>query len=238
MLQVILSIKKEAASEHILYLELQFDPTSLLDPGNPVSVDDFVTTLKRRLQHGPATQTGVTVRFQMAAYRSATDARKEVENAFQFVDHHRDLWVGVNLLGEEGRDGGELSRFSSALKDMQSRYDIPFSLHAGELDSQGEQVRDALYVGASRIGHAINLVTDPLAMLLMRHGQIPIETSLVSNKLLNYTPDLAKHPFPIYLRSGIPMCLNTDDPGAFGGESEGSVFPGLEAVPLDLERDR
>ena len=52
-------------------------------------------------------------------------------------------------------------------------------------------------------------------MLLMRHGNIPIESSLVSNKMLQYTPDLSTHPFPVYLRFGIPMCLNTDDPGAW-----------------------
>lgn len=225
MLQVIPEIMQEAASEHIMYLELQFDPTSLRDAmGQPVLAEGFLESLKERLQEPAVAHYGVTVRFQMAAYRYATDPHSEILNAFRFVDHHRDLWVGVNLLGEEGRPGGGLSRFASALQEMRVHYDIPFSLHAGELDSPGHEVRDALFVGASRIGHAVNLVSDPLAMFLMRHGGIPIETSLVSNKLLNYTPDLATHPFPLYLRSGIPMCLNTDDPGAFGGTLTDEFF--------------
>ncbi|MFI5337629.1 MAG: hypothetical protein ACHQ5A_12650, partial [Opitutales bacterium] len=37
--------------------------------------------------------------------------------------------------------------------------------------------------------------------------------NLISNRLLEYTPDLAKHPFPEYLRTGVPVCLNTDDRG-------------------------
>ncbi|MEJ1972057.1 MAG: hypothetical protein WDM96_06160 [Lacunisphaera sp.] len=40
-----------------------------------------------------------------------------------------------------------------------------------------------------------------------------VEINLISNRLLEYTPDLAKHPFPEYLRTGIPVCLNTDDRG-------------------------
>lgn len=107
---------------------------------------------------------------------------------------------------------------------MRRRYDIPFSLHAGEIDIPGHQVHDALVVGASRIGHAVNLITDPDTVLLMDHAEIPIETSLVSNQVLQYTPDLAQHPFPLYLRSGIPMCLNTDDPGAWGGSLTDDFF--------------
>lgn len=130
----------------------------------------------------------------------------------------------MNLLGEEGRPGGELARFSSTIRKMRAQYDIPLSLHAGELDSPGPQVHDALILGASRVGHAVNLISDPDTMLLMRHGSIPIESSLVSNKLLEYTPDLSTHPFPLYLRSGIPICLNTDDPGAWGGSLTDEFF--------------
>ncbi|MDQ2712164.1 MAG: adenosine deaminase [Acidobacteriota bacterium] len=225
MLEVIPEIVKEAASEHVLYLEIQFDPTSLHDAaGHPASTGVFIEMLKKRLARPDVAAEGVTVRFQMAAYRYTADSYKEFLNAFQFVDQHRDLWVGVNLLGEEGRPGGELSRFTSTLRKMRARYDIPLALHAGELDFPGHQVHDALILGASRIGHAVNLISDPDTMLLMRHGGIPIETSLVSNKRLEYTSDLSTHPFPLYLRAGIPMCLNTDDPGAWGGSLTDEFF--------------
>lgn len=225
MLEVIPEIVRAAASEHVLYLELQFDPTSLHDAaGAPVPPNAFLEKLKNRLRAPDVADCGVTVRFQMEAYRYAADPHKEFLNAFEFVSEHRDLWVGINLLGEEGRPGGKLSRFAPTLRELRAKYDIPLSLHAGELDSPGREVHDALVLGASRIGHGVNLITDPDTMLLMRHGDIPVETSLVSNKMLEYTPDLAKHPFPIYLRSGIPMCLNTDDPGAWGGSLTDEFF--------------
>lgn len=225
MLAVIPEMIKEAATEHVTYLELQFDPTSLHDAaGQPVAPDPFVEQLKERLTQPDVLQTGVTVRFQRAAYRYAKDPDREVQDAFQFVDHHRDLWVGVNLLGEEGRPGGALSRFAGVLQQMRSRYAIPFSLHAGELDTPGPEVREALLLGASRIGHAVNLSSDPETMQRMRQAQVPIEISLVSNYLLQYTPDLVRHPFSLYLRSGIPICLNTDDPGAWDGSLTDEFF--------------
>ena len=42
-------------------------------------------------------------------------------------------------------------------------------------------------------------------------------------------PDLSKHPFPEYLRFGIPVCLNTDDRGMFGSDLTDEYFT---AVPL------
>lgn len=69
MLEVIPQIVKEAASEHVLYLELQFDPTSLHDAaGHPASTGAFIEMLKKRLTRPDVANSGVTVRFQMAAY--------------------------------------------------------------------------------------------------------------------------------------------------------------------------
>lgn len=52
-------------------------------------------------------------------------------------------------------------------------------------------------------------------MLLMRNNKYLVEINLVSNKVLEYVPDTAQHPFPEYLRFGIPVCLNTDDRGSW-----------------------
>jgi adenosine deaminase CECR1 len=45
-------------------------------------------------------------------------------------------------------------------------------------------VRDTLLLGATRIGHALNLTSDPDTLLLMRNNGYLIETSLISNQLL------------------------------------------------------
>jgi predicted acyl esterase len=42
-------------------------------------------------------------------------------------------------------------------------------------------------LGATRIGHGVNLISDPDTMLMMRHNRYLVEISLVSNQVLEYT---------------------------------------------------
>ena len=120
------------------------------------------------------------------------------------------------MAGREDNDKGYALRFLPEYRKLRRTYsDIPLSIHAGEKDNPGHEVRDTLLLGATRIGHGVNLITDPDTMLLMRNNQYLVEINLVSNKVLEYVPDTATHPFPEYLRFGIPVCLNTDDRGSW-----------------------
>jgi len=74
-------------------------------------------------------------------------------------------------------------------------------------------VRDTLLLGADRIGHGLNLISDDDTMLLMRYGHYLVEINLISNLLLEYVNDYSEHPFPEYLRTGIPVALSSDDRG-------------------------
>src|SRR5258708_4110124 len=61
-------------------------------------------------------------------------------------------------------------------------------------------------------------------MLLMQDRKYLVEINLISNRLLEYVPDLDRHPFPEYLRFGIPVCLNTDDPGVWDSNITDEYF--------------
>ena len=100
------------------------------------------------------------------------------------------------------------------------------------MDSPGQDVRRTLMLGARRIGHGVNLITDPDTMLLMQGRQYLVEVSLISNQLLEYVPDLDRHPFPEYLRRGIPVCLNTDDPGAWDSNITDEYFTAVTRFKL------
>ena len=49
----------------------------------------------------------------------------------------------------------------------------------------------------------------------------------ISNRLLEYTPDLRRHPFIEYLRFGIPVCLNTDDAGVWDSNLTDEYFTAI-----------
>jgi adenosine deaminase CECR1 len=203
-------------AEHMAYLETQFTATGAVrNNGTAVPDDEAVAYVRARLARPDAAATGVTVRFQRTILRFAPDAEQRMEEAYRFVDGHRDLWVGLNIAGIEDNGRGYPLRFLPTLRRMRAVYPaLPLSFHAGEMDGPDRHVRDTLLLGASRIGHGVNLIKDPDTLLLMQQTRrVLVEINLISNHLLGYVPDLSRHPFPEYLRTGIPVCLNTDDRG-------------------------
>jgi adenosine deaminase CECR1 len=103
------------------------------------------------------------------------------------------------------------------------------------VDEPNFHVRDTLLLGAKRIGHGVNLITDPDTMLLMRHGPYMVEINLISNLLLEYVSDYSQHPFPEYLRTGIPVALSTDDRGMWDSNMTDEYFVAVKEFNLSWE---
>jgi adenosine deaminase CECR1 len=204
-------------AEGIRYIESQWIPSGTRDgAGKVIPPEEANRIVRDRLQQADVRASGVELRFQDVIIRYRPDAEQQLEAAYDWVSRHRDTWVGINMAGREDNDKGSALRFLPTYRKLRRTYsDIPLSIHAGEKDNPGHEVRDTLLLGATRIGHGVNLITDPEAMLLMRNGKYLVEINLVSNKVLEYVPDTAQHPFPEYLRFGIPVCLNTDDRGSW-----------------------
>ena len=72
-------------------------------------------------------------------------------------------------------------------------------------------------------------------MQLMRCGKFLVEINLVSNHLLGYVDDPDKHPFPIYLRQGIPCCLCTDDRGMWDSNMTDEFYFAVSRFNLSWE---
>jgi adenosine deaminase CECR1 len=207
---------KAFGAEHVAYLETQFGVEDMVDnDGRKIPDADAVAFVKERLSRPDALATGVTVRFQRTILRFAPDAQAHLEKAYAFVDANRDLWVGVNMAGIEENGKGYPLRFLDTFRKMRSRYPtLALSIHAGEMDGPDHHIRDTLLLGATRIGHGVNLIKDPETLVLLQQSRrVLVEINLISNRLLGYVPDLSLHPFPEYLRTGVPVCLNTDDRG-------------------------
>jgi adenosine deaminase CECR1 len=222
--------------EGVRYIEFQLGPWNRRHGDEPLTDDGFHEILQARLAEPDAVATGVTVRFQTNVLRFADDAEERVEQSFAFVDRHRDLWVSVNLVGREDNDKGYPLRFLETFRKMRRRYPaIGLAIHGGEVDEPNEHVRDTLLLGANRIGHGTNLITDPDTLLLMRTGKFAIEISLVSNQLLDYAESTELHPFPEYLRLGIPVTLATDDRGMWDSNMTDEYFHAVTAFNLSWD---
>ena len=66
----------------------------------------------------------------------------------------------------------------------------------------------------------------------MRHGPYLVEINLISNLLLEYVSDYSEHPFPEYLRTGIPVALSTDDRGMWDSTMTDEFFVAVKEFNL------
>jgi adenosine deaminase CECR1 len=225
---------KRYGAQGLHYLEAQMGVSNYQDQeGAPIDSERVAQIFRERLSQPDVKATGMTVRFLITIIRFAPNAEENLKKAYDFVDRHRDLWVGINMAGREDNEKGHALRFLETYRDMRRKYSgIQLSIHGGEKDSPGREVRDTLLLGATRIGHGVNLISDPDTMLLMRNGKNLVEINLISNRLLEYTPDLSKHPFPEYLRFGIPVCLNTDDSGVWDSDIVDEYYTAVKTFNL------
>lgn len=108
--------------------------------------------------------------------------------------------------------------------------------HAGE-NGPGSNVREAvLEGGVARIVHGIRADDATLDLLAGRH--IPVDICPTSNRAL--AADVAPHPLPRMLATGVRCALGTDDPGVtpcdLGTEAAAARTMGLDATALETLR--
>ncbi len=214
-LEMTVETMKRYGAERVRYLEPQTIPVGMVHAdGSAVDPEELHRRLKARLDQADARATGVAVRWQVVVLRFTPVAEKKIEEAYAFVDGHRDLWVGINMAGREDNDKGHPRRFIETYRRMRHRYSgIGLAIHAGEVDEPNSHMRDTLLLGATRLGHGNNVLTDDDLVLHLRSGIAFVEINLVSNLLLEYVTDYSQHHFAEMLRLGIPCGLSTDDSG-------------------------
>lgn len=220
-------------AECLLYLEAQIMVHGFTTPdGTAIAPEAVAEIYRARLKEADAVESGVTVRFQIAILRFTPDAEQFLEVVYKFVAAHDDF-VGINMVGREDNDKGYPLRFLDTLRKLRREVgDVPLAFHAGEVDEPNQHVRDTLLLGADRIGHGVNLITDPDTLLLMRHGPYLVEVNLISNLLLEYVSDYSQHPFPEYLRIDVPVALSTDDRGMWDSTITDEFFVAVREFDL------
>jgi adenosine deaminase CECR1 len=237
MCDVLLRNMEAFGREGVVYLETQQGLQGALKPdGSPYAVDDVAAIYRSCLASPRAKATGVEVRFQNALLRYLPDAEQRLRELYAITARYRDLYVGINMVGREDNGKGYPLRFLPVLRELRRKYpDIKLSIHAGEVDEPDYHVRDTLLLGAQRIGHGVNLITDPETMVLMRNGPYMVEINLISNLLLEYVSDYSQHPFPEYLRVGIPVALSTDDRGMWDSNMSDEFYVAVKEFNLSWE---
>ena len=87
--------------------------------------------------------------------------------------------------------------------------------HAGEVDGP-ENIRILVEeTDIRRIAHGCAAAESPEVMALLKRRGVGIDVSLTSNIWTGVVADLEKHPIRTFVREGLSLTLNTDDPFYF-----------------------
>jgi adenosine deaminase len=96
-------------------------------------------------------------------------------------------------------------------------------------------VRDALdLLGASRLDHGVRAVDEPELLKRLVDERITLNVCLSSN-LVHLYGSLEEHPIAALIGAGVPVTINTDDPGYLGIDLAGEFEKAAEHLGWALE---
>ncbi|MFF7279117.1 adenosine deaminase [Streptomyces griseorubiginosus] len=105
--------------------------------------------------------------------------------------------------------------------------------HAGETTGP-ETVWDALtHLRAERIGHGTHSFQDPKLLAHLAEHRIPLEVCPTSNIATRAVRTLDEHPIKEFVRAGIVVTINSDDPPMFGTDLNTEYAVAARLLDLD-----
>jgi adenosine deaminase len=228
---------EDMADDGVVHTEVRFAPVFHTEKG--LTQDEVVAEVVAGLERGER-ERGVTWGLIICAMRDRTDSLEAAELAIRWRDRGV---VGFDLAG--GEDGHPPKKHLDAFQAIH-RANFLLTIHAGEAFGP-ESIWQALqYCGTHRLGHGTRLVEDITiaadgSLKLGRLAQyildrrIPLEMCLSSNVHTGACATVAEHPFPLFLKAGFRVFLNTDDRLMSDTEMSKELAIAVEAFDLSLE---
>lgn len=198
-------------SEGIRILELRYAPT-FIETGHKMSFDEIHSAIVKGIQRAEASY---PIAVGLICIIQRILPVKDAEKVVDFAINNKSTFVGLDLAdNEEGFD----SKPFAPLFNKAHKAGLGITIHSGEAahPKSPKWVMDAIEVlGAERIGHGVQIYRDENVMNSVRERNVVLELCPTSNMLTNAIPDLKNHPLKKLFEFGIPVTVNTDDPGIF-----------------------
>lgn len=193
---------QDLAAEGVRYVEIRYAPWLHVERG--LSLSDVMRATLNGLRAGQA-DTGLAGGLIITAMRTMPPERNVAlaQAAGRFVG---DGVMGFDLAGDEA--GHPPGTHEDAFRLARS-LGLSLTIHAGE-GAGAESVRQAIALGAVRIGHGIRAREDPEVVEMAREAGVEFDTAPTSNAQTKAVRWLQDHPLLQYYRQGIKVTISTD----------------------------
>ncbi len=203
---------EDAYNENISLLELRYAPSFIHEGHSQLTYEKIHRSLVKGIQMAEK-KFGIAVGLIGIIQR--IKPLHEAQKAMDFLIDHQDDYIGVDLAdNEEGFDPKPFAPlFQKALNSG-----LHITIHSGEVPhpQAGQWIMDSIeMLGAERIGHGIQCIHHPEVIEFLKRKQIPLEICPLSNWLTQAFPRFEDHPLAKLYAQGVPLTLNSDDPGVF-----------------------
>lgn len=194
---------RDVANDDVAYIEVRFAP--MLSTNKGLTCEEVIESVIRGLKSGE-TEFGVYASAIVCAMRhhSLEQNMEMLRAAKQFVGK------GVCALDLAGDESAFPTSLFRELFIQAKEWGIPFTIHSGECGSV-DNIREAIELGAGRLGHGIALEKSSELRQMCREKEIGIEMCPTSNLQTKAVDDLDNYPLKQFLEEGLLVSVHTDN---------------------------
>lgn len=203
---------EDAFNDGVRICEMRYAPTFIADGHSTLSYEKIhqafvrgLTRAKKQMQIA----TGLICILQRIL------PLEKVASVTDFAIENKETFIALDLADNEA--GSEPRKFA---KDFEraKKAGLHITVHSGESPSPdaGKWIKDSIEIlGAERIGHGVQAIHHPDVMKMLIEKGIPLEVCPHSNYLTQAFASYKDHPLKKLFDAGVPLTINSDDPGMF-----------------------
>ncbi|MEY3526204.1 MAG: hypothetical protein RI997_313, partial [Pseudomonadota bacterium] len=212
-------------AQNVRHVEIFFDPQA--HTGRGISFDTVLSGIIDAFDRARS-DFGISAKLILCFLRHLPEEEAFVtlKQACRCKDHI--FAVGL----DSSEKGHPPSKFERVFREAREQGFVPVA-HAGE-EGPAAYVCEAIdLLQVQRIDHGNRALEDPALVARIARQQIPMTVCPLSNRRLQVTPDLKKHPLRAMLNAGLLVTVNSDDPSYFGGYINDNFIAIQEALDLN-----
>lgn len=202
---------EDAVEQGIRIMEFRYAPDFILGEKRGLSFEKIHSAILAGIEKADRSE----IAIGLIGIVQKTLPLQAAEQTVNFIIDHADSFIGLDFAD---KDTLPLAAYRP-LVDKARAAGLHVTSHAGEEPGEqapGEVLAAIMDLGAERIGHGIHIINDDSVMDVVREKRIPLEVCPTSNYLTSAVPSTAAHPIRHLLDAGLPVTINSDDPGLFG----------------------